>query len=236
MRLMRIVLHHILCRLENKIIMTALYEVIFNSDIALLRRLLEQGADIEACNAYHQTALHLAAAKGDSAMMHLLRSYHANLEARADYGHRPLMLAASTRCYWKQDHVCCAAVNTLLPYYPDLHAQDNYGWSALHHAAYDGYALTVTQLLEAGSPLKQKNAQGHTALMLAVSRAQAHPLNERETFKPTCCAEDKQYAVIQCLLAAYQAQNSHKHLHWRQRQSLRHKAQRYRCPEVVALF
>jgi hypothetical protein len=210
-----------------------LLEAVEKNDIGTVKKLLDAGTAVEARNAYGQTALHLAAGYGHVAVMELLLDRDADIEAAADFGHRPLMLAASNRCAWKTDEACERAVAFLLGRGPLLDARDNYGWTALHHAAYDGHALTVERLLLAGADPHVKNRKREDPLTLAVSTPQRHPYEDRMTIVPERKEEDFMFAVVEVLLAA---ESRRRRRHWKRRRSLARLARKYRCPEAAALF
>ncbi len=202
------------------------------NDIGTVKRLLGRGADVEERNAYSQTALHLAAGYGHVNIMALLLERNADVEAVACYGHRPLMLAGSNRCHWKTDEASERTVAFLLNHGPLLDARDRYGWTALHHVAYDGHARTVKRLLLAGADGHVKNGKNEDPLTLAVKTPQRHPTEDRMTIIPDRKEEDSMYAVVKVLFDV----ESRRGLHWKRRQSLAGLALKYRCPEVVALF
>ncbi|MBN2345195.1 MAG: ankyrin repeat domain-containing protein [Candidatus Aminicenantes bacterium] len=210
----------------------SLIEAAEKNDVTWAEKLLREGVAVEERNAYGQTALHLAAGFGHIAIMALLLEQNADIEAVAHYGHRPLMLAGSNRCHWKTDPAGERTVAFLLNYKPLLDARDRYGWTALHHAAYDGHARTVERLLLAGADWHIKNEKKEDPLTLAVKTPQRHPYEDRMTILPGRKEEDSMFDVVKVLFAA---ENKHG-LHWKRRQSLSRLALKYRCPEAVALF
>jgi ankyrin repeat protein len=165
--------------------------------------------------------------------MALLLARNADVEAVACYGHRPLMLAGSNRCHWKTDEASERTVAFLLDHGPQLDARDRYGWTALHHAAYDGHARTVQRLLLAGADWQIKNRKNEDPLTLAVKTPQRHPYEDRLTIVPGRKEEDSMFAVVEVLFAV---ESRRRGRHWKRRQSLSRLALKYRCPEAVALF
>ncbi|MBN2205888.1 MAG: ankyrin repeat domain-containing protein [Candidatus Aminicenantes bacterium] len=211
---------------------TPLLSAVEDDDIESVRKLLADGVDLEDRNAYGQTALHLAAGFGRVEIMALLLEHNADIEAVACYGHRPLMLAGSNRCFWKTDQASERTVASMLKFNPQLNAQDRYGWTALHHAAYDGHTRTVERLLFAGADRRVKNRKQEDPLTLAVKTPQRHPYEDRKTILPSRKEDDSLFDVVMVLYAAEGGRN----LHWKRRASLFRLAEKYRCPEIAALF
>ncbi|MBF0244989.1 MAG: ankyrin repeat domain-containing protein [Planctomycetes bacterium] len=210
--------------------LTLIQKALQQRDVTVIEQLLRQGANVETRNSYQQTLLLQASGMGEIAIMQILLSYHADVEALADYGHRPLMHAASKRSYWKQDEVALQAVITLANHAPEWNAVDKYGWSALHHAAYDGHTDTVRYLINAGADWQLRNEKRETPLSLAIRVPQPHPYEDRQAHQPSHTAGDIQFGVVMLLLDIEEKNG----LHWKRRQSLLKLAKKFRCPEVIA--
>ena len=102
-------------------------------DIAAVRALIKQKADVNGAQGDGMTALHWAAERGDSAIAALLIGAKANVVARtriADY--TPLHIAGKTGA--------AAVVRLLVAAGSDVKAVNNSGATALHFAAAAGSA------------------------------------------------------------------------------------------------
>lgn len=111
------------------------------------------------------TALHLAAAQGQHAMLQLLLERGATPNARTAAGHSPLHYAA------EKNHLQVA--QTLLAARPDgVHLMDDDGDTPLHWAAQYGHAEVARTLLEAAADLHARNkAVGGPHLLLFLPTA-----------------------------------------------------------------
>lgn len=211
---------------------TPLMSAAANGTASIIEMLLSRGAKIDMPDNHGRTALHFSAGKGNLETLETLLKHGADREIHAVYGHTPLMWAASRRGYWKKDDLCEQTVGLLLKYPLDMDAVDQYGWTALHHAAHDGHARTAKRLIENGADIRKRNKEKKTPLAHAVSRKLPDPWNERTTFQPASRPEDTQYEVIEVLLAAEGPQG----LHPASRRALIKIATETRCPEVIELL
>jgi ankyrin repeat protein len=133
-------------------------------DVASVRSLLAQGADVNAAHGDGMTALHWAAAQGDVEMASVLVYAGANLEAVTRIGdYTPLHLAS------RAGHG--AVVRRLLEAGSDADAATTTGGvTALHFAAGAGSADAVTALLDHGADVNQReSAWGQTPLIFAAA-------------------------------------------------------------------
>jgi ankyrin repeat protein len=133
---------------------TALIQAVYYDNHTALSLLLKYGATINSESCYRRrhkskTALSLAAAKGDEAIVCFL------LEEGADF-HSALHLAAL------RDHE--STVRLLLEEGANIHSVALNGKSALHLAALNGYEATVRLLLEYGADIQMRYRNGETAL------------------------------------------------------------------------
>jgi ankyrin repeat protein len=111
---------------------------------AVVKLLLEKGAELEAKDNYGQTPLLWAAENGHEAVVKLLLEKNAELEAKDDnYGQTPLSWAAAN------GHE--AVVKLLLEKGAELEAKDSYGRTPLSWAAEKGREVVVELLLEKGA-------------------------------------------------------------------------------------
>jgi uncharacterized protein len=138
-------------------VFTALEE----GDVALARKLIEGGIDINARDTKRRTALMKAMFEDhyDIANLLLLKGVETNTED--DSGWTPLMYAASDG----QTEM----VQGLIRRGANLNARHNGGWTALMLAAYEGHYETVKILVKSGADINITAEDGDTALTLAAS-------------------------------------------------------------------
>jgi uncharacterized protein len=111
------------------------------------------------------SALVLAAAAGEQALLRALLARGADIERRGDNGFTPLGAAAF--------HGQLGALRLLLRAGADPARPGATGHTALHLAAIAGQTAAVTELLRAGVPIDLLNAQRETALDVAGAAGQA---------------------------------------------------------------
>ena len=130
-------------------------------DIAAVRALLKQGADVNAAQGDGMTALHWAATLGDSALAQMLLSGGANVRATTRLGGLTALHMAS-----QAGHAQVVAVLIAAGAAPNLATAT--GATALMLAARSGSAETATRLVETGADINHaEKAFGQTALMVA---------------------------------------------------------------------
>jgi ankyrin repeat protein len=154
--------------------------------VALTKVLLDRGADVNAATAGGKTPLMLAAQRGDEKLIDQLLNLGSELDARDRTDQSALFYAASSHRV--------RVVKQLLAAGADSAAVDRYGNTALHAAAItspsstrqgvtrqqstvvlvEPNAGTIRALVEAGIPVDQRCAQGHTALREAVENMGCH--------------------------------------------------------------
>ena len=129
--------------LNNKIVNAVEF-----GDAEQLRNLLKQGADLKDLHdSYGWPILHTAATKPDSGVLKLLLETGIYLEPRDNAVFRtPLMRAAA--------HGHTENVRMLIEAGADIDAEDEDGWTALHHAAFRGQTEAALVLLENGAANK----------------------------------------------------------------------------------
>jgi ankyrin repeat protein len=134
---------------------TALSWAARNGHEAVVRLLLEKGADVEAKAKYGETALSWAAANGHEAVVRLLLEKGADVEAKAKY--------KGTALSWAAENGHEAVVRLLLEKGADVEAKAEDGETALWAAA-GGLEAVVELLLQAGAKLKSKDKEGRAPL------------------------------------------------------------------------
>ena len=133
-------------------------------DLDAVRRLLRDGADVNAAQGDGMTALHWAAERGDGEMGEVLLYAGARVDAGTRIGHyTPLHLAA------RSAHA--AMVELLLRAGSDPDARTtNSGASPLHVAAGSGDAQVIGLLIDAGADVNgRESAWGQTPLIFAAA-------------------------------------------------------------------
>jgi ankyrin repeat protein len=140
-----------------------LADAAMKGDIAAVRALLKQRADVNGAQGDGMTALHWAAERGDSAIAALLVGARANVDAVtriADY--TPLHIAGKTGS--------AGVVSVLLKAGASPKAVTNSGATALHFAAAAGSADAVVALIKAGAdPNAREATWGQTPLIFAAA-------------------------------------------------------------------
>ena len=137
--------------------MTAMMWAVRGGHDAVVRLLLEKGADIEIKAKYREMALPMAVKRGHDSIVHLLLEKGANINAKGMHGETALMNAARTGNK--------ALMQRLLENGADTNAENNLGWTALTIAPNRDY---VWLLLEYGADVNAKDHLGSTALMKQV--------------------------------------------------------------------
>jgi hypothetical protein len=139
-----------------------LIEAASRGDLEKVKRLLNEGADVNAKNKYGQTPLHWAATWGHLDIVKLLVDRGADINAKDEDGETPLHWAAAN------DHL--DVVEFLLDRGADVNAKSGYGQTPLHWAATYSRLDIVKLLLDRGADVNAKNGDGKTPLDLARER------------------------------------------------------------------
>jgi ankyrin repeat protein len=136
-------------------------------DVAAVRTLLKQGADVNAAQGDGMTALHWAALNADSEVTSMLLYAGANWRAMTRLGgYQPLHLAAQSGS--------APVVELLLAAGADVAVRTSTGATALMLAAASGNVTAVDVLLTRGAEINAtETAHGQTALMFAAAAGRA---------------------------------------------------------------
>lgn len=134
-------------------------------DVAALRALLGQKADVNGAQADGARALHWAAHWGDATTADLLIRNGADVNATNDLGVTPLALACVNGSGPLVERFLKAGANP--------NGQQLNNGTALMTAARAGDAAIVTTLIDHGALVNAKGARGETALMWAISEGHA---------------------------------------------------------------
>ncbi len=129
-----------------------------------VKRLLEQGAEVDAQDYYRETAMMWAARKGHLKIIEFLVGKGADVNARNNYGWTAIMNAA-----WRGR---VDVVEFLANKGVDVNVKNYNGETALMKAAFWGNSDNVRLLAEHGADPGVKNDEGKTAAM--ISREKGH--------------------------------------------------------------
>ena len=138
----------------------SLHDAASMGDTGLIKRLLENGANIEeVAGEYSERPLHLAARYGKTSAVECLLDRGADIKAKDKYGRTALSWAA-----WEGHK---STVECLLDRGANIEAKDKYGRTALSWAAMHGKTSAVKYLLDRGADIEAKSDCGDTALLIA---------------------------------------------------------------------
>jgi ankyrin repeat protein len=133
------------------------------NDVAAVRSLLREGADVNAAQADGMTALHWAARNDDAEMVKVLAYAGANLEATTRLGGYTALHLAARRGEG-------GVVRALLDAGSVVEARTSTGATALHLAAGAGRPEAIAALLDRGADIDAREAAAEqTPLMFAVA-------------------------------------------------------------------
>ncbi|XP_059214151.1 ankycorbin isoform X2 [Centropristis striata] len=127
--------------------------------------LAKKGASPVKLDGEGKSALHVAAARGQTDCLSVILAHGADLSVTDAAGLNPLHLAA------KNNHIECC--KKLIQSKCPVDAVDGSGKAALHHAAASGNIQTVQLLCELKSPINLKDADGLTPLLLSAKHTHA---------------------------------------------------------------
>ena len=125
-----------------------LFKALYQRDEAVVKMLIEKGANVNAVGNYGWTPLMVAAEKGLYATARLLIKYGAEVNVRNVGGVTPLMWAVSMREEWPDS---VKLVRLLIASGADVNAKTNLGKTALSWAKEYNHKEMIEILLEAGA-------------------------------------------------------------------------------------
>ncbi|KAF3028327.1 hypothetical protein E8E12_000223 [Didymella heteroderae] len=168
---------------------TALHCAASEESEAVVRFLLDRGAEIDARAKYGETALHVAVLGGNEAMMRLLVDKGANVKAKdcdgatvlhwaSPEGNEAIMrmligkgadVKAKTRSgvtvlQWAAMGQSESVIQLLVGFGADVKAKDNVGMTALHLASWKGREAIVRLLVDLGADINAKDSDGMMVL------------------------------------------------------------------------
>lgn len=145
----------------------SLHEAIQSSDLATLKRLLSNGANVNAVDGEGNTPLHVAATIGRRDAAELLIGAGASLEAKDNYGFTPLHVAARNS-YWGT-----GVAQFLISKGANIGATTPLRkLTILHFAAEGGDPNLIELLVQKGADINAVDKHHHTPLLWAVAWGQ----------------------------------------------------------------
>lgn len=142
---------------------TPLHYAVMKKDIAIVRLLLDYGADVNARNTLGHTPLHIATCIGEKYAMELLIGKGASLEA-------PDRLKRETPLHDAVSRGDAQIIELLLERGAYINAQNNAGETPLHIACKQGREDVATLLLAAGAEAGIIDDKGRTPLHWAMEQ------------------------------------------------------------------
>lgn len=137
-----------------------LFDAVEEGDTKRLRRLIRQGADLEAQNGDGETALFLAASVGDYDAIRILIESGAEVDARSKFSSATALMAAAQN--GDRD-----ALRLLIRSGADVNARKRDETSALMMSAMFGHKACIEDLIAAGADIFAKDVHGFMARMFA---------------------------------------------------------------------
>jgi ankyrin repeat protein len=139
----------------------ALLQAVAAGDHTAIRRLLAEGAPVDARDPKRRaTALLHAVRRQDAAAVKLLVAAGADINAQDNIKDSPFLLAGALGDV--------AILKLLIPKGPDFKKVNRYGGSALIPACERGHVAAVKLLIKAGVPVDHVNRLGWTGLLEAI--------------------------------------------------------------------
>lgn len=139
-------------------------DAIQKEDVAAVRQLVEQGANLEATDGAGQTPLHHAVAVGNLDIMLILIGHHANVTVADNDGNKPMHIAAAKGRP--------QAVKLLHAQGAQINEPNKEGLTPPHLAAREGRAAALEALLEAGADVNGLDQAGNAPLHYAAAQGQ----------------------------------------------------------------
>ncbi len=146
-----------------------LHIAIDQNNLPAVKLLVEKGALVNAFSGFYNTIDH-AIMKESKDIVEYLLAQGADVNKKNTIGRSPLHLALSLNYYQFQ------IVTLLINHGADIHAPDEDGKTALHHACRNGTFKAAQLLLEHGAAVNTRDCSGNTPLILAVNSGECQAL------------------------------------------------------------
>ena len=170
--------------------LTAVHYAANKGNIRILKKLIENGADIDASTNIGKNVMHLAAEGNQPSMLiYLITEKQQSSQSADENGSTPLHWA----CYSGAEE----AVDFLLNLNVNIDQQDKEKWTPLHLAANEGREKIVLKLLQKNANRNLENNKGELPIDLAKKknyRKIAKLLGE-EDFNPLCSIQTPTYYI-----------------------------------------
>jgi len=137
----------------------AFFSAALSGDLTEVKRLIDEGVDVNAREASGATALLLALSEGNTDVAQLLIEAGVDINAQDNKGRNALGFASATG----QTEI----VKLLMGSGVDVNAKDRAGRTALMFASAEGTTEVVQLLIEAGADVSANDNEGRTAYMVA---------------------------------------------------------------------
>lgn len=222
-----------------------LHRAVMQNDIATVKTLLAQGADVNAKDKYGFTALMSAVAGEYIDIVEILLAQGADVNARHKKDGSTALIGAVSLMHTD-------VVEILLAQGADVNAKNRGGVTALMYAALKGHPEIVKILLSEGADVNMKNNEGTTALMTAAVRghekiveillSKGANVNVKDKEGWTALmhvvdigtyTEDRKYVRIANLLKQAEMRNSSKRVSQFNYDNVRREAERHKRDTLV---
>lgn len=130
--------------------------------LEMVKRLIQNGADVNAANSGGMTALHLAVRDGHAETAFFLMDKGADIHAVSNAGYTPLYLACTNNR--------TRMTRYLIAQGADVNKGANDGMTPLHEAAFDGNLIIMDLLLQNGANVNAVTTDNWTPLHYAVDK------------------------------------------------------------------
>ncbi|MBN1972915.1 MAG: ankyrin repeat domain-containing protein [Sedimentisphaerales bacterium] len=145
----------------------ALFTAVTNGRGDEVKKLIAQGAAVNAVDKYGRTPLHSAASAGHIDIVKLLIAQGARLDIKDNAGRVPLHYAsgAGSSSEGESQANMLNIIQLLLDNNTDINARDNSGFSPLYYAAERRHKDIVELLINSGADIDIVDNRGHTAYL-----------------------------------------------------------------------
>lgn len=150
---------NICCMTEDDRLEDLFNAICITGDLALVKKLIDSGVDVNLKNVVENTPLHWCAYTNREEIARLLIAKGANINTQDAYGNSPLRIAIERHNI---------AVADLLINNTNINIQDDNGWTPLHHAILSDSIDMVNLMLIRGANINAQSICRDTPLHLAV--------------------------------------------------------------------